>query len=83
MVDNYILVLLLSSVRKLFERAVLKYVFNFLRDTNAIIPKQSGFMSRDSTVYQLDHLYIFSEAIDKQKMVRVVFCEISKAFDRV
>ena len=41
-------------------------------------------MPGDSTVYQLAHLYhLFSEAIDMQKMVRVVFCDISKAFDRV
>ena len=53
-------------------------------DTNAISLKQSGFMLGDSTVYQLVHLYhIFSEAIDKQKSIRVVFCDISKAFDRL
>ena len=41
-------------------------------------------MPGDSTVYQLTHLYhIFSEALDKQKDIRVVFCDISKAFDRV
>ena len=75
---------LLSCIGKLFERAVFKYVFNFLRDTNAISLKQSGFMPGDSTVYQLAHLYhIFSDAIDKQKCIRVVFCDISKAFDRV
>ena len=83
-VDNYRPVSLLSCVGKLFERVVFKYVFNFLRDTGAISLRQSGFMPGDSTVYQLAHLYhIFSEAIDKQKTVRVVFCDISKAFDRV
>ena len=75
---------ILSCVAKLFEKAVFKYVFNFLRDTNAISLKQSGFMPGDSTVYQLTHLYhIFTEALDKQKDIRVVFCDISKAFDRV
>ena len=83
-VDNYRPVSLLSCVGKLFERAVFKYVFNFLRDTDAISIKQSGFVPGDSTVYQLAHLYhIFSEALDKQKDIRVVFCDISKAFDRV
>ena len=82
--DNYRPVSLLSCVGKLFERVVFKYVFNFLRDNNAITLKQSGFMPGDSTVYQLTHLYhLFSEAIDKQKSVRIVFCDISKAFDRV
>ena len=67
-----------------WHRAVFKYVFNFFRDTGAISIKQSGFKPGDSTVYQLTHLYhIFSEALDKQKDVRLVFCDISKAFDRV
>ena len=83
-IDNYRPVSILSCVGKLFERAVFKYVYNFLRDSNAISIKQSGFKPGDSTVYQLAHLYhLFSEAIDKQKDIRVVFCDISKAFDRV
>ena len=82
--DNYRPVSLLSCVSKLFERAVFKYVFNFLRDNNVISLKQSGFMPGDSTVYQLTYLYhIFQEALDCQKDIRVVFCDISKAFDRV
>ena len=83
-IDNYRPVSILSCVGKLFERAVFKYVYNFLRDNNAISIKQSGFKPGDSTVYQLAHLYhIFTEALDKQKDIRVVFCDISKAFDRV
>ena len=46
--------------------------------------KQSGFIPGDSTVYQLSRLYhSFAEALDQQKDIRVVFCDISKAFDRV
>ena len=61
-----------------------KYVFNFLSDSNAISLKQSGFMSGNSTTYQLAHLYyIFAKALDNQNNIRVVFCDISKAFDRV
>ena len=83
-INNYRPISLLSCVGKLFERAVFKYVYNFLRDTGAISLKQSGFKPGDSTVYQLAHLYhIFTEALDKQKDIRVVFCDISKAFDRV
>ncbi len=38
----------------------------------------------DSTVNQLTYLYtIFSEAVDSGKEIRAVFCDISKAFDRV
>ena len=82
--DNYRPVSILSCTGKLFERAVFKHVYNFLRDNNIISIRQSGFKPGDSTVYQLAHLYHeFAEAIHKQKDIRVVFCDISKAFDRV
>ena len=84
LVDNYRPISLLSCVGKLFEKSVFKYVFNFLRDTGAISLKQSGFIPGDSTVYQLAHLYhLFSKALSDHKTVRMVFCDISKAFDRV
>ena len=45
---------------------------------------QSGFVSGDSTIYQLLHTYhTFCNAVDGGKEVRTVFCDISKAFDRV
>ena len=45
---------------------------------------QSGFIPGDSTVNQLTYLYhTFCEALDSGKEVRAVFCDISKAFDRV
>ena len=38
----------------------------------------------DSTKYQLTDIYIsFREAVDSGKEVRIVFCDKSKAFDRV
>ena len=84
LIDNYRPVSLLSCIGKLFERAVFKHVFNFLRDHNIITLKQSGFIPGDSTAYQLVHLYhLFTEALDNQKDIRIVFCDISKAFDRV
>jgi len=55
-----------------------------LRDHNVITLKQSGFTPGDSTTCQLVHLYhLFTEALDNQKDIRIVFCDISKAFDRV
>lgn len=83
-INNYRPVSLLSCVGKLLERVVFKYVFNYFHDNKLITPKQSGFMPGDSTVNQLAHLYhLFAEALDQKKDVRVVFCDISKAFDRV
>ena len=45
---------------------------------------QSGFIPGDSTVNQLTFLYnTFCRALDDGKEVRVVFCDICKAFDHV
>ena len=45
---------------------------------------QSGFMPSDSTVNQLVSMYnTFCEALDNGLEVRVVFFDISKAFDKV
>ena len=49
-----------------------------------LTPLQSGFREGDSTTNQLLHTYHkFCEAVDKGKEIRAVFCDISKAFDRV
>ena len=64
------------------EKAIFKYTFNFIRDNNLSHTLQSGFMSGHSTTYQLVHLYhVFSEALDNKQKGRLVFGDISKAFD--
>ena len=69
---------------KLFERLVFKHLFNHLQGNNMLSSLQSGFIPGDSTVNQLTYLYhTFCEALDAGKEVRAVFCDISKAFDRV
>ena len=41
-------------------------------------------MTGDSNIQQLTFLFhIFSEALDNQSDIRVVYCDIRKAFDRV
>ena len=60
------------------ERLVYKHIYNYLIDNNLITSHQSGFTPGDSAVNQL--LYITN---DFGREVRVVFCDISKAFDRV
>ena len=45
---------------------------------------QSGFVPGDSTTNQLAYLYnTFCKAVDSGLEVRAIFCDISKAFDRV
>ena len=66
------------------EKLILKHVHNYLLQNNIITCFQSGFSAGDSSVNQLVELYnTFCEALDEGKEVRAVFCDISKAFDRV
>ena len=82
--NNYRPVSLLSCTSKLLEKIVFKNVYNYIRDNNILTPHQSGFRPGDSTTNQLAYLYHeFSKALDLKKDVRIVFCDISKAFDRV
>ena len=83
-VSNYRPVSLLSVVSKVLERIIHKYIFNHLRSTDFLSIFQSGFIPKDSTVNQLVSIYhSFCLALDEGKEVRAVFCDISKAFDRV
>ena len=82
--SNYRPITLLNSEDKVFERLVFKYLYNHLYDNNILTPLQSGFIPGDSTVNQLTYLYdTFCHALDSGKEARVVFCDISKAFDHV
>ena len=82
--SNYRPISLLSTVGKVMEKIIFKHVFNYLRDHNILSPLQSGFIPGDSTVNQLVDIYnTFCKAIDDGLEVRAVFCDISKAFDRV
>ena len=66
------------------EKIVQKHVFNFCRDNSILTALQSGFVPGNSTVNQLVDLYnTLCKALDEGKEVRAVFCDISKAFDRV
>ena len=82
--SNYRPITLLSSIGKVMERCVHKYLYNYIIDHQILTPFQSGFISGDSTTNQLLHTYhTFCNAVDCGKEVRAVFCDISKAFDRV
>ena len=82
--SNYRPISLLSTVSKVLEKNVHKYLFNFFRDNNVITAFQSGFVPGDSTVNQLIDTYkTFCKALDEGKEVRALLCDITKAFDRV
>ena len=83
-VSNYRPISLLSNINKVLERIVFKNLYNHFLENDILIPLQSGFISGDSTVNQLLFLYNTScKVLDAVKEVRVIFCDISKAFDPV
>lgn len=83
-VKNYRPISLLSIISKCMERCVYKHVHNYLLLNNLLTKNQSGFTKGDSAVNQLvDITNDFGKALDSGKEIRVIFCDISKAFDRV
>ena len=66
------------------ERCIHKYLYNFALSNNIISNFQSGFIKDDSTTNQLTYMYNdIVQALDEGTEVRAVFCDMSKAFDRV
>ena len=83
-ISNYRPISLLNTIGKVLEKIVHKHVFNFFKDNNVITTLQSGFVPDGSTTNQLLDIYnTFCKALDEGKEVRAVFCDVSKAFDRV
>ena len=61
-----------------------KHIFEYLEENTIISEYQSGFKPTDSTINQLTYLCNeFAKATDESKEIRVVFLDISKAFNRV
>ena len=82
--SNYRPISLLNTMEKVFEKIIFKHLFNFFHENQFFTCCQSGFMPGDSTVNQLTYLYnTFCSALDKGLEVRVIFFDISKAFDKV
>ena len=81
---NYRPISLLSCVGKLMERVIYKHLYNHLISNNLIYAKQSGFLTGHSTVYQLIDIYNqLAHSLDSKLHTCFIFCDISKAFDRV
>ena len=69
---------LLNAEVNVFDWLMFKHLFNHLQENRFLTSVQSGFMLGDSTVNQLTFLYnIFCQAVDANKEIRVVFCDIS------
>ena len=82
--SNYRPVSLLSGVGKLLERIVFKNIYNFLHENNLLYRLQSGFLPNHSTTFQLIDIYQhICQTFDNSQYSCMIFCDISKAFDRV
>ena len=82
--DIYRPISLLSSVTKVLESLVNKYLSNFLSANNLISPFQAGFRRGDSAPLQLFRLTteLFT-ALDSRAVAAAVFYDFKKAFDSV
>ena len=82
--SNYRPISLLSTVGKVFERVIFKHAHNYFIENSLFYKYQSGFMPGHSTVHQLIEMYHnICLALEEKKHACLVFCDISKAFDRV
>ena len=80
---NYRPVSLLASFPK-FCRVAFFYLYNVLLEIGFLYKFQSGFRPGDSIINQLVFLvHQIYEALEGGKEVRVVFLDLSKAFDKV
>ena len=82
--NNYRLISLLSNVGKSMERVMFKHMYNHLYSNDLIYKYLAGFLSGHSATYQLlDIHYHICQAFENKQHACMVFCDISKAFDRV
>jgi hypothetical protein len=71
-------------LRSWFRKKAVSLGLSTMRYKLILTTCQSGFTKRDSAVNQLINITNdFGKALDSGKEVRIVFCDISKAFDRV
>ena len=82
--SNYRPTSLINCVGKIMERVIYKHVYNYLHQNKLIYEYQSGFPPKHSTVHQLLEIYnSILNSLKKKEANCFVFCDLSKAFDKV
>ena len=75
---------LTSNVGKSFERIVFKHMYNHILENKLLYKYYSGFLPGHSTVHHLIELvHNTCLSLENHEANCQVFCDISKAFDRV
>lgn len=83
-VSNYRPISVTNCFCKIHEKIIFKHLHNYLFENSILSDHQSGFRNKDSTVNQLLIIYdTIVKNLDQGKDVRFIFCDVSKAFDRV
>ena len=81
---NYRGISLLCNVSKVFERLIYNPLYEYLIANGLLTPKNSGFKQNDSTINQLIKItHDIYNGLEMNHESRMVFLDISKAFDRV
>ena len=81
---NYRPVSLTSNVGKSSERIVFKHMYNHIFENELLYKYQSGFLPGHSTVHHLiEIVHNKCMSLENHEAFCQVFCDISKAFDRV
>ncbi len=84
MVQNYRPISLLVTMSKANESIMRDVLIEHLKGNKIISPNQHGFQSGRSTVTQLlVCMHDWVEAIDKNKVIDIIYIDIAKAFDSV
>ena len=66
------------------ERIIYKHVYNYFHSNDLFYRYHAGFLPDHSTVYQsLETHHNIVQSIDEGKSCCMIFCDLSKAFDRV
>ena len=82
--SSYKPISLLSNIGKLQERIAFKHIYNHFHVNQLLYKYQSGFLPNHSTTYQLIDIYHhICQTFDNDQFSCMVFCDVSKAFDRV
>ena len=81
---NFRPVSLLSSVSKVFERAIYNRLMSFIEQQNILSPNQYGFRPKRSTELAIFNTIKFiMEKIDHNEKVAGLYFDLSKAFDTI